>query len=480
MSEIDIKILNIACKARRELSDLHSTVGENIFEPEYRRFVKNLFNYFNSFQSCPTLETLIEFSAKTNPNLQEYLKEKWEEINKEDTDAREFKFVLEKLKKRHNLCILNVLKERAAEVNEENIDEINDIVNKISGEIKSIGARKVYKQISLDQHVSDWITNFKAKQTNKELAQGIMTGFSIMDYYTNGIRKGEFLLFGAESGHGKSIYMINQAVNFYLGKNTIPKTIREMKEKIKNNAWERGYNGIFFSLEMPADEVVERIVANMANIDSLDVMKGNVSEDEVKRLNIALKYWESSPNKIQIVEMPRGCSMADIKRVYDEIVEDNPVEFVIIDYLGIMIEGEAKSDADWQKLQNISEQMAEFGRTNNVVVISAFQLTKVKPGEGGIGFHRIGRSKNIADNANIVLQMEAREDEQLRSDARVHCIKFRRGPMFVMNNLTKEFKYCRFLDGGYTGDRPAEETKSTGEDLTNIINEIFGEEEVFN
>lgn len=476
MSELDIKILNIACSERKELNELYSSVGESVFDYDYRRFIKNLFNYYNSFQSCPTLETLIEFSAKNNPNLQEYLQEKWAAIHTVQVDKREFKFILEKIKRRYNLNILNILKDKVVDISDDNLDLVNEVVNKVSGEIKTIGSKKIYKEISLHEHVDDWITKFKAKQSNKELAEGIMTGFSVMDYYTNGLRKKELLLIGADTGGGKSIYLINQAVNFYLGRNKIPTNVKELNEKINNKSWERAYNGIFFSLEMGADEVVERIIANMAGVDSLDVMKGNVTEEDIKRLNIALKYWKNSPNRLKIIEMPRGCSMIDIQRIYDEVTEDFLPDYVVIDYLGIMIEGEAKSDADWEKLQRISEQMHEFARVNDCLVISAFQLTKVKPGEGGIGIYRIGRCKNIADNANIVLQIEAREDEQLRLDSRIHCIKFRRGPLFIMNNLKKEFKYCKFLDLGFNGDKPQEEVRSNGEDLTGIMEEIFGEE----
>ncbi|MFZ4795989.1 MAG: DnaB-like helicase C-terminal domain-containing protein [Bacteroidia bacterium] len=473
---IDIKLLNILINSKKELAEFANSVGENIFSTKYRRFVRHLCNYYKTYTSCPTLNTFREFCSKNNNELDTYLQDMWKEAEEEATDPRAYSYLLKKVSKRYNINILKNISEKTSEVDEDNVDSINDSLIRITSEIKNIGARKVYKEIVLNTFVDQWKQTFFARAKNKELAQGLMTGYSMLDYYTNGLRKSEFGLIAGDTGGGKSVFLIDLASNCFIGRNKLPDSDEELSSFVETNNWDKAYNVLYVSLEMPAEEVADRILSKMATVNNLDIMKGIIGLEEVNKIKRALYYWESSPYKLKIVDMPRGCSMDNIQAIYDETKLDFLPDIVIIDYLGLMIDNEANSDADWEKLKNVSEQMHEFARTNEVVLFSAVQVTSSKPGEGGIGLHRIGRSKMITHNANLVLQIEQREDEDMRSDGRIHCIKFRRGPKFIMNNLRKEFQYTRFADIGFSPDKGDGKPKQINEDLSDIITQIFGEE----
>jgi hypothetical protein len=94
---------------------------------------------------------------------------------------------------------------------------------------------------------------------------------------------------------------------------------------------------------------------------------------------------------------------------------------------------------------------------------------------------RTGRSKGIMTNVNVALQIEDREDEDLKTDSIIHCVKHRGGPKFIMNNLRKEFQYTRFYDLGFATDKIANNAQNTAaplqQDLQELIREIFGDDE---
>lgn len=475
---LDLKLINILVNSKKDLSDFVLTATDSVFLPEYRRFVKQVILYHNTFDSCPTLDTLIEYGGKNNSDLVEYLKIIWNDISKIKTDNREFSFLFDKLKKRYNLGIIRNLKLRLDSFDDD-IENGNELIHQISSEIKSIGTKKVYKEINLKNYVDDWKLNFKAKLNNPEIAQGMLTGFSMMDYYTNGMRPGELLLIAGPTGGGKTIMLLNLAVNMYMGKNQMPETFDKLVEFCDNNVWKKAYNVLFISIEMLAEEVIDRVISNMASVDSLKFGKPNeITKDEAERIKKALYYWENSPSNLKVIECPRGITMANIQNIYDDVCQEFIPDIVIIDYLGIMIDNEAKTEQDWEKLKNISEEMHEFGRHNKVLVATGVQLTEVKPGEGGIGLHRIGRSRMVAHNCNLVLQIESRLNEDNLPDSRVHCIKFRRGPKFVMSNLRKDFKYTRFTDMGLPIDKKQlEENSNSKEPLPDVIDELFGDME---
>lgn len=478
---IDQKLLNIIINSQKELGDFASVVSEGVFEPQYRKFAKSLITFYKTYNSCTNLDLLIEFSKSRKDIPPEYITDMWNKTSELKTDPREYNFILKKINTRYNINIIKQFAERAAGVSNENVEIINDSVLKISSEIQNIGAKKTYKEILLKNYISEWKQSFFARAKNKELAQGIMTSFSMIDYYTNGFRKGEFGLIAGDTGTGKSIFLLNLATNCFMGKNPLPTNDNDLADLVDNKKWDKAYNVLYISLEMPADEVADRILSIMASVNNLDISKGSIYADDANRIKRALYYWENSPYNIKIVDMPRGCSMAAIQAIYDETCLEFKPDIVIIDYLGLMTENDAISDADWEKLKNVSEQMHEFARINQTVVFSAVQVTSAKPGEGGIGLHRIGRSKMIAHNANIVFQIENREDEDMRSDARIHCIKFRRGPKFIMTNLRKEFQYTRFVDLGFTPDKERKEGSGlvqSNDDLTSLIEQIFGQEEI--
>ena len=477
MSQIDTRFLNIIINSKKELGDFSSNIGENIFEPKYRRTARQIINYYKTYNCCPTIETLKDFAAKNNKEFENHLDAIWTEINTETIDAREYGFYLKKLSRRYNIQIVKQIAERAATITEDNVDLVNDSIIKISGEIKGLGLKKVYKEVILKSHSEEWKQNFFAKAKNKELAQGLMTNFSKIDYYTNGLRKSEFGLIAGDTGSGKSIFLLDLATNCFMGENPLPVTEDELALKVEKKEWNKAYNVLFISLEMPAEEVIDRILSKMCSVNNLDLTKGSIISEEASRIKRALYYWENSPYNIKVVDMPRGCSIDSIQMIFDETCLEFKPDIVIIDYLGLMMDNDVKSEADWEKLKNVSQSLAEFGRLNEVVVFSAVQVTSSKPGEGGIGLHRIGRSRMIAHNANIVFQIENREDEDIRPDARIHCIKFRRGPKFIMDNLRKEFQFTRFADMGFSPNKE----KTTGavatpnEDLSDMLNKIFGE-----
>ena len=468
MAEIDKKIINILINNKKELNDFISVAGEGIFDSKYRRFIKNLILYHKTYESCPTLTTFLAFIGR-NENLKTYIEEIWNSVDALNIDSREYSFLLEQAKSRYNKNIFSVIKEKFSE-RIDDVEEGNNFLFKVVSEIQGIGKKSIYNEVILRDSVNNWLASFKAKAQNQEVAQGVLTGFKTIDYYTNGMKPGELMLFAADSGCGKSIFLVNLATNCFLGKNKLPESKQEAKEKLD---WKKSNNVLYISLEMNEEEVQNRILSCMSDVNSLDLDKGIVGPEEAARLKKALAYWEHGPGDIKIVDVARGCKMSDIQEIYENCCLSFKPDLVVVDYLGLMVDNLEDSNADWEKLKNVAEQMHEFARYNKVPVATAVQLKTTKPGDGGIGLHKIGRSSMIAHNANIVLQLEYREDEESRVDGRIHCIKFRRGPKFVMNNVRKEFQHTKFIDMGNA--ESADKKVLSNDDLTGAMALLLGE-----
>lgn len=481
MSELDYKILNILINSPGDLRSFSSSYKNvDLLSNGFKKFGKYLVNYYNIYQSCPTLNSLCESSAKGNISVEELISYHWEEISNYETDKKEYNFFFKKLEDRKKLELISSLKESLDSADLENDEaDVNEIVSSLTkqySEIASVSGKKAYEIVNIRDSTERWYNNFKAKQQNPKIARGVLTGFSIYDHFTNGMKKTQLIIIGGATGSGKSIFLLNVAVNAWLGDNRFPSSLDELKQAIKENSWQEGNDVLFFSLEMGEEELENRILSNLCSIDSLDIDKGSVSTDEAKRLALALKFRQLYPFNFDIADIPRGCTMEQVRSIYDYVSIKNgrKPKLVIIDYLGIMGANANEDDPDWEVLKDISQDMHEFCRQEDIPVLTGLQLTTTEPGKGGIGLHRIGRSRMIAHNANLYLQIEDREDEDQRSDAKIHNIKHRGGPKFVMNNLKKEFRFSRFVDMGYNKTN-LQDVGKFGEDLTELNN--FLEEE---
>lgn len=475
-SEIDLKMLNILISSKADLREFSSSLGRpGFFGEEYRTFYIFLDRYFKVYGSPPTLDTLLEHCAK-DVQWHDHIIDTWKEIEENPTDSKEFPFILHKMKMEYNYNTIIEYNNDIANHDAEDVDWLNNKLFKLHKDIASLNAKQAYKISDLDKSSEEWAARFKARQANKSLSQGVLTGFSMLDYYTDGIRPAELWVVAGDTGGGKSIFLANIAKNMWMGENIIPSTRKELEHTAKENLWKTGHDILFITLEMPEEEVQDRILSCMCDIDSLKLMKGKVDAEEAKRLALALRFRQMYPYTFTIADVPRGCSTADIQLIFDDatIRHGRKPKVVVVDYLGLMADLDDNSE-DWLKLKHISESLHEFGRINDVGCVTAVQVKTSKPGTEGVGLHRIGRSSLIMHDVNLGLQIEMRDNEDMRPDAPIHCIKFRRGPRFVMNNLRKAFMHTKFIDGGFTPDGASASTSTGNDDLTEMMEDMLND-----
>ena len=123
---------------------------------------------------------------------------------------------------------------------------------------------------------------------------------------------------------------------------------------------------------------------------------------------------------------------------------------IVVDYLSLMSYNNpnGKDLADWLIQGAISEQLAEFGRVNDVNVLTAVQLTNDDPknrGAESMGTHRLSRSKMIGHNANFILMIEKRQNESELPDFILHMVKSRRTEL-GKGRLYKKLDCCQLLN----------------------------------
>jgi replicative DNA helicase len=163
------------------------------------------------------------------------------------------------------------------------------------------------------RHIRDVLVDVYAHlhqlSTDKSSAQGTPTGFSGLDKVLVGMGKSDFILVGARPGMGKTSFALNIATN----------VAQSTKKKV-----------CIFSLEMSAEQLVNRMISSEAMVDSYALRSGELKPEEWE--HIAEASTRLSGCDILIDDTP-GITVSGMKGKLRRV--DN-LGLVVIDYLGLM------------------------------------------------------------------------------------------------------------------------------------------------
>lgn len=223
-----------------------------------------------------------------------------------------------------------------------------------------------------------------AGQIEKELSQedytpGIPTGFSGIDKALLGWRNGKLYIIAAPPGWGKTALFLKAALN----------TLRQNKRVL------------LISLEMPIEEMLDRMICIQGEINSLDYQKRKLTPTQLKSMRDTIaeikSYRESKSFIISRLSRP---TMQQIRSKIDEFLLDPGIDLVIIDYTNVnTISGDDVGAADEFALaSHMYKQLEDMKVHYNLPFIVGTQMNSKwdskkgkKPGETDLYYGSIGR-----------------------------------------------------------------------------------------
>ena len=221
---------------------------------------------------------------------------------------------------------------------ERRILQLSDTKNR--GDFASVGA---VVEVTLDK-----ITKL---YENKAGLTGLPTGFRDLDRMTSGLQPSDLILVAARPSMGKTAFTLNIAQNV---------GVRQHKTVA------------FFSLEMSQEQLVQRLLCQIAHIDSQKLRTGQLNSDEVwTRLTDACDKLYESP--IYIDDTP-GISVAEMRSKARRLKSEHGLDLIIVDYLQLMQGRNAESRQ--QEISEISRSLKALARELKVPLIALSQLSR--------------------------------------------------------------------------------------------------------
>lgn len=449
-NKLDLTVLKNIITNKKHGLDFANDSDTKIFVPEVWNFANVVVGYLRTYKELPTLRVITEKLSKgNNDKLVENIKNIWGELDKITVNEHEYKHDLEKIKNRFAEKQLLGAREALFKLEPGSIDVNKSIIElqKTIQSIKSLNQVRSYERKTLKDAITGFRDDYNAKLEDPNFDAGIKTGYSFLDYASGGLRPGELLLIGGESGGGKSMLLMNMAIQIWLQQN---------KSEVQSS-YLPGKNVLYFSLEMPFKPCLNRVLGRLSANPTKLIRQAKLNPVEAENLKKVLRFIQAYPFNFEIVDIPRGATMESLELIYEEAKTLYNPDVVVIDYLGLM-DYDGTEMEDWLKLGKIAEKIHEFTRVHNCTALSAVQLNRPKGSkeEDKIGLHRIGRSALIMQNANIAVQIETRANEKNFPDMKYHLIKNRDGEL-GSGTLIKD------LVRGTLLDQTAEEDPTTFE-----------------
>ncbi|TBW56189.1 replicative DNA helicase [Marinobacter halodurans] len=266
---------------------------------------------------------------------------------------------------------------------------------------------------------------------------GITTGFKDLDEWTSGMQPSDLIIIAGRPSMGKTTFAMNVVENALLGS---------------------GKPALVFSMEMPADAIVMRMLSSLGRIDQTRMRSGKLEEDDWPRLTSAVSLLKDKP--LYIDDTP-GLSPTEMRSRARRVARENDGEIglIMVDYLQLMrVPG--NTEGRTAEISEISRSLKALAKELQCPVVALSQLNRSleqRPNKRPVNsdLRESGAIEQDADVIMFIYRDEVyNEDSPDKGIAEIIIGKQRNGPIGTVR-LAFLGRFTKFEDlahGDYGGD----------------------------
>lgn len=308
----------------------------------------------------------------------------------------------------------------------ESLDETLDVAEKKVYNVTNTNSGQKFKTISTS--LTEAWERFEYLNENQDERRGVPSGFASLDNLLSGFQKSDLVILAARPSMGKTTFALDLARNAALKY--------------------RASVGIF-SLEMSDQQLVDRMLAAEAGVDSWKLRTGKLSTDqEYEAVQAAMAKLSEAP--IHIDDQP-GTNLLQMRSSARRLKNEHGLDLLIVDYLQLIHPTNTKaSDSMVQQVTEISRALKLMARELDVPVIALSQLSRAVEQRGGKPrLSDLRDSGSIEQDADVVMFIHREDKINKESDrpniAEILVEKHRNGPV-GMAELYFDGQHVRFLN----------------------------------
>jgi len=266
---------------------------------------------------------------------------------------------------------------------------------------------------------------------------GVPSGFADLDKMTAGLQKSDLIIVAARPSMGKTTFAMNLA---------------------EHAAMTQDKPALIFSLEMPADQIMMRMLASLGRIDQTKIRTGQLDDEDWARLSSTMGLLIE--NGKMFIDDASGLTPTELRSRARRIHRDHGgISMIMVDYLQLM-RAPQFSDNRTLEIAEISRSLKALAKELEVPVVALSQLNRgleQRSDKRPINSD-LRESGSIEQDADLIMFIYRDEvyhdDSEYKGMAEIIIGKQRNGPIGRVP-LTFQGKYSRF--DNYAGPHVLEE-----------------------
>lgn len=343
--------------------------------------------------------TLTEFLRK-NGTLEKagglaYIASLTESVNVTANTAEYARMVKEMSLRRSVLSMSSALSEKAFDATEDIYKTLDEgQANMLQLSLSGSTAEEEY---SIGNAVSSVIDRIMKKMDGQLDDDSVRSGFDILDKYTNGgFKPQDYIVVAARPSIGKTAFGVSMI------RNMLRDTEREQRVA-------------FFSLEMPASQITERLLANLSHVNLRNIAQATFAPDEFTRvLNAADTLYSK---ELYIVDVP-NIKLNDLRAKARLLKREHDITVIMIDYIGLIDPELGAQVPRHEVIATVSRSLKSLARELKIPIIVLCQVSRDSEEKAPI-LSNLRDSGSIEQDADVVMFLHRKrilsEEEKQRN-----------------------------------------------------------------
>ncbi len=316
--------------------------------------------------------------------------------------------------------------------------DAEELLDEAEKGVYSIASRRLKKDfVAMSEAVGEVYEQIMVRKGNEGLL-GVPT-FRDLDYYLSGLQKGDLILLAARPGMGKTSMALNIA---------------------QNAACRHGLTVGVFSLEMPYDQLVQRMLCSEAKVDQSKARSGHINAEEDRELSRAMGVLGKA--KLYIDDSPMVTVM-EMRAKTRKLKAETGLDLLVVDYLQLM-SGGVRAENRQQEIAGISRALKALAKELDIPVLALSQLSRLAEQQSGDkvpNLSHLRESGALEQDADVVLFIHIPEkydpNTPKKGIAEIHIAKHRNGPVGKVDlAFLKQYTLFQDLARNFPPEGPVE------------------------
>lgn len=263
--------------------------------------------------------------------------------------------------------------------------DVDDLMQEAEGKLFEISQQNMKKDYTQINPVIDEAYKLIQKAAARtDGLSGLESGFTKLDKMTSGWQNSDLIIIAARPAMGKTAFVLSMA---------------------KNIAVDYRNPVALFSLEMSNVQLVNRLIANVCEIESGKIKSGQLAGYEWQQLDYKLKNLMDAP--LYVDDTP-SLSVFELRTKARRLVREHGVRIIIIDYLQLMNASGMAFGSRQEEVSTISRSLKGLAKELSIPIIALSQLNRGVESREGID----GKRPQLSD---------LRESGAIEQDADMVC-----------------------------------------------------------